>query len=424
MKKTFMVVGGGGREHALVRVLSESPGVGEVLCTPGNASTQRIAKCRNLPSGNNADIVRLAASNSVDLVIPGPEVPLAAGLVDDLAAAGIPAFGPPAASARLESSKGFAKDFMARNGVATADYVRCQTVDEAFAALEGFGFPVVVKADGLAAGKGVLICEDRSEAEAAVNSVMVAREFGTAGNQLVIEECLTGWETSVIGIVDGSTFMSFLPAKDHKRAGEGDEGPNTGGMGVIAPHPQVDKAVWNDIKGNIIDPTMAGLRAEGLEYAGFLFIGVMVTSSGAKTLEYNVRFGDPEAQALLPLLSDDLTDYISAALEGRLKDVEPRWRGGAACCVVLASEGYPGFYETGYPISGISEAEAAGARVYGAGVRSEGDNILTDGGRVLGVIGVASNLEDARNLAYHAIEKINFKGAWYRTDVGKSSLKS
>jgi phosphoribosylamine--glycine ligase len=187
--------------------------------------------------------------------------------------------------------KGFAKDFMASNGVATADYVRCQTVDEAFAALDRFGFPVVVKADGLAAGKGVLICEDRSEAEAAVNSVMVARDFGSAGNQLVIEECLTGWETSVIGIVDGSTFMSFLPAKDHKRAGEGDAGPNTGGMGVIAPHPQVDKAVWNDIKGNIIDPTMAGLVAEGLEYAGFLFIGVMVTSSGAKTLEYQCSLG-------------------------------------------------------------------------------------------------------------------------------------
>jgi phosphoribosylamine--glycine ligase len=424
MKKTFLVVGGGGREHALVRALSESPGVGEVLCTPGNASTQRIAKCRNFPSGDNADIVRLAVSNSVDLVIPGPEVPLAAGLVDDLAAAGIPAFGPPAASARLESSKGFAKDFMARNGVATADYVRCQTVDEAFAALDRFGFPVVVKADGLAAGKGVLICEDRSEAEAAVNSVMVARDFGSAGNQLVIEECLTGWETSVIGIVDGSTFMSFLPAKDHKRAGEGDAGPNTGGMGVIAPHPQVDKAVWNDIKGNIIDPTMAGLVAEGLEYAGFLFIGVMVTSSGAKTLEYNVRLGDPEAQALLPLLSGDLTDYMAAALKGRLKDVEPRWLGGAACCVVLASEGYPGFYETGYPISGISDAEAAGVRVYGAGVRSEGDDILTDGGRVLGVTGVAENLEDARDLAYHGIEKIHFKGAWYRTDIGKSPLKS
>ncbi|MDT8299285.1 MAG: phosphoribosylglycinamide synthetase C domain-containing protein, partial [Spirochaetaceae bacterium] len=220
------------------------------------------------------------------------------------------------------------------------------------------------------------------------------------------------------------TFMSFLPAKDHKRAGEGDAGPNTGGMGVIAPHPQVDEAVWNDIKQNIIDPTMAGLGAEGLEYAGFLFIGVMVTSSGAKTLEYNVRFGDPEAQALLPLLAGDLTDYMAAAMGGRLKDVEPRWRGGAACCIVLASEGYPGSYETGYPISGISEAEETGARVYGAGVRSENGGILTDGGRVLGVTGIASNLKDARALAYKAIDKIDFKGAWYRKDIGVSALQS
>lgn len=423
MIKKFMVVGGGGREHALARVLAESPGVGEVLCTPGNASTQRIDKCRNFPSYNNADIVRLAHSNSVDLVISGPEIPLADGLVDDLAAAGIPAFGPPAASARLEASKGFAKDFMARNGVATADYVRCRTADDAFAALEGFGFPVVVKADGLAAGKGVLICADRSEAEAAVNSIMVAKDFGSAGRQLVIEECLTGWETSVIGIVDGCTFMSFLPAQDHKRAGEGDVGPNTGGMGVIAPHPLVDNDVWNDIKRNIIDPTMAGLQAEGLDYAGFLFIGVMVTSTGAKTLEYNVRFGDPEAQALLPLLSGNLIDYMAAAMEGRLKDVEPRWRGGAACCVVLASEGYPESYQTGYPISGISEAEETGARVYGAGVRSEGGDILTDGGRVLGVTGIASNLKEARELAYKAIEKIDFKGAWYRQDIGDSALQ-
>ena len=347
--------------------------------------------------------------------------------MDDLNREGIAAFGPPAESARLESSKGFAKDFMDRNGVATAEYIRCSDPETAESVLDRFGFPVVIKADGLAAGKGVLICADRHEAEAAVNSVMVKRDFGSAGDELVIEECLIGWETSIIGIIDGKTFLPFLPAKDHKRAGEGETGPNTGGMGVIAPHPLVDEAVLDDINNNIINPTMAGLRKEGLGYAGFLFIGVMVTAEGARTLEYNIRMGDPEAQALLPLLAGDLNLYMEAALDGRLAEIEPEWHDGASCCVVMASGGYPGPYETGIPIAGIREAESKGCRVYCAGVNDGGiggspddspNLYYSSGGRVLGVTALGDKLEDARNRAYEGIGCISFTNGWYRSDIG------
>ena len=428
MEKKILVVGGGGREHALVRSLSECPSVDSIICTPGNAGTAGVEGCTNIPASDNAEILNLAQSEKVHLVVPGPEAPMAAGLVDNLKQAGIPAFGPPAESARLESSKGFAKDFMARNGVATAEYIRCKDPETAKAALDRFGFPVVIKADGLAAGKGVLICADRNEAEAAVESVMVKRNFGAAGDEIVIEECLTGWETSIIGIIDGKTFLPFLPAKDHKRAGEGETGPNTGGMGVIAPHPLVDESVLDDINRNIINPTMAGLVKEGLGYAGFLFIGVMVTTGGARTLEYNIRMGDPEAQALLPLLAGDLNHYMEAALDGRLAEIEPEWRGGASCCVVMASGGYPDPYETGYPISGMEEAEGRGCRVYCAGVKAEGiggspDNspneYYSSGGRVLGVTALGVNLEGARKKAYEGIGCISFKAGWYRSDIGR-----
>ena len=398
MGKKILIIGGGGREHALARSLSECPSVDSIICTPGNAGTAEVERCRNLNATDNDEILNLAISEKVNLVVPGPEQPLAEGLVDMLAESGIKAFGPRAASARLESSKGFAKDFMARNNVATARYVRCSTPAEARDSLDIFGFPLVIKADGLAAGKGVLICSDRNEAEAAVDSVMVEKDFGTAGDELIIEECLFGWETSIIGITDGNSFLSFLPAKDHKRAGEGDTGLNTGGMGVVAPHPLVDELVMNDIRKNIINPTLSALKREKLGYAGFLFIGVMVTSRGAKTLEYNVRFGDPEAQALLPLLAGDLNLYMEAALSGTLSDIQPEWKGGASCCVVLASEGYPEAYNTGFPISGISEAEALDCQVYLAGVKT--GEMLTSGGRVLGVTALGETLEEARDKAY------------------------
>ncbi len=425
MGKKILVVGSGGREHAIVRALSEGSSVSEILCTPGNSGTAGVSGCRNVDLSGNQVIVSFARDECIDLVIVGPEIPLAEGLIDDLEAAGIAGFGPAAVSARLEASKGFAKDFMDRNSVATAAYTRYTDADKARSGVEEFGFPVVIKADGLAAGKGVLICGDRSEALAAIDSVMVSRDFGNAGNEVVIEECLTGWETSIIGIVDagGETFMSFLPARDHKRAGEGDTGLNTGGMGVIAPHPLVDSTVAQDIQKNIIDPTMRGLKAEKLAYAGFLFIGVMVTDAGAKTLEYNVRFGDPEAQALLPLLDGDLNEYMEAALAGKLSETKPRWRGGASCCVVMASEGYPGAYSSGKLIHGIVKAEESGCRVYSAGVAFDNENrAISSGGRVLGVTAVAERLEDARILAYKGVEEISFDGAWVRTDIGTSGI--
>ena len=421
MGQTILIIGSGGREHALAQSFSESSSIDSIICSPGNAGTASVKRCRNLPASGNTEILNLAQREQVDLVIPGPEQPLAEGLVDELKAAGIQAFGPPAVSARLEASKGFARDFMARNGVATADYIRCRDYQTAKLSLGRFGFPVVLKADGLAAGKGVLICADRAEAEDALDSVMLRRDFGSAGDELVIEECFTGWETSIIGITDGTSFLPFLPAKDHKRAGDGDTGPNTGGMGVIAPHPLVDGDVMNDIQDNIINPTLAGLQKEKLGYAGFLFIGVMVTPRGAKTLEYNVRLGDPEAQALLPLLSGDLNKYLEAALEGRLADVKPRWRGGASCCVVAASGGYPRKYKTGFPIKGISDAEKTGCRVYCAGVQEDTDNgLISAGGRVLGVTALGETLDDARALAYRGIDCIRFHNSWHRSDIGFS----
>ena len=419
MGKTVMVVGGGGREHALARAFSESPSVDEVICCPGNAGTGGLVQCRNAAASGNAGIVELAGNLGADMVVPGPEGPLAEGLIDDLRTAGLAGFGPPAASARLEASKGFAKDFMLRNGVSTGAYRRFRSAEAALSGIDEFGFPAVVKADGLAAGKGVLICADRREAAEAVEDLMVRRRFDGAGDEIVLEECLTGWETSIIGIVDGEHFAGFPPARDHKRAGDGDTGPNTGGMGVTAPHPLVDRAVQEDIRRNIIDPTMRGLAAEGLSYPGFLFIGVMVTPLGARALEYNVRFGDPEAQALLPLLDGDLDDYVQAALEGRLSRLEPRWKASSSCCVVMASRGYPGDYPRGFPITGMHRAEEAGCRVYCAGVRmDEGGRMLSDGGRVLGVTCAARSGREAREGAYRGIPELDFQGGWYRSDIG------
>ena len=418
MGRKVLVIGGGGREHALVRAFAESETVDEVLCSPGNPGTAGVPGCRNVPAGDPDAIVEIARSQSVDLVVPGPEAPLAEGLVDRLKAAGIPAFGPTASSARLEASKGFAKDFMSRHGVATAAYRRCATIDDARSALSQFGFPMVVKADGLAAGKGVIICANPKEARAALDSLMTERSFGSAGDSVVLEECLSGWETSVIGITDGSVFLEFPPARDHKRAGEGDVGPNTGGMGVVAPHPLVDDAVRRDIRMNIIEPTLEGLNVDSLGYPGFLFIGVMVTPRGAKCLEYNVRFGDPEAQALLPLFDGDLFSCLDAARNGRLEAVTPRWRGGASCCVVLASEGYPAAPVTGRRIDGIEGAEAEGTRVDYAGVREDGGVPVSDGGRVLGVTAVADSPAAARAKAYRGLSRIRMEGGWYRRDIG------
>ena len=421
MGKKILVTGSGGREHALVKAFLNGSSVDSVICSPGNAGTAKTQNCVNISADSIEDVVALAKRENVDLVVPGPEAPLAEGLVDKLTDAGIPAFGPDLSSARLESSKAFAKDFMKRNGVATAAYKIFEDYQSASASLKSgeFSFPVVVKASGLAAGKGVLICGSLSEALEALDELMIKKNFGSAGSKVVIEEFLEGWETSIIGITDGKTFMPFLPAKDHKRAGNNDTGPNTGGMGVIAPHPLVTDKIMKDIQQNIINPTLNGLESDNLEYAGFLFIGVMVTSEGAKTLEYNVRFGDPEAQALLPLLKGDLYSYIQAAMEGRLSEIKPEWNGGASCCVVIASEGYPGTYKSGYLIEGIENAEKSGCMVYTAGVKL-GDNgeFLTSGGRVLGVSAVGKTLEEAVNTAYSGAGKIRFKGSWYRLDIG------
>jgi phosphoribosylamine--glycine ligase len=419
MGKKVLILGGGGREHALAEAFSASTEVSEILCAPGNAGTAQTSKCRNIAAVGVSEIADMAREERVDLVVPGSEIFLAEGVVDVLERANIPAFGPPMESARLEASKSFAKDFMKRNGVATAQYEVCRDPGEALSAVDRIGCPVVVKADGLAAGKGVIVCPDREAAVDAIRTVMEEKAFGRAGDEVVVEECLFGWETSLIGIVDGMRFLPFLPARDHKPAGEGDRGPNTGGMGVVAPHPLVDEAVMRDIESGIVEPTLRGLHAEGLGYAGFLFFGIMVTTKGARALEYNVRFGDPEAQALLPLLETDLLELAEAALSGGLDDRTLYWRGGASCCVVVASPGYPGAYPKGEEIRGLDGVYSShGARVFLAGAALENGKVVTTGGRVLGVTGIGGNLESARLRAYAAVEKIEFPGAWCRSDIG------
>ncbi|MCG8453926.1 MAG: phosphoribosylamine--glycine ligase [Spirochaetales bacterium] len=424
MGKHILIVGGGGREHALARCLDERSTVERITCAPGNAGTSGLSSCHNIALSKTADIVEWAKQNHPDLVLVGPEIPLAQGIADELQDAGIKVFGPALKSAQLESSKAFAKEFMERHGVATAASRRFDSSDKARQECGCFGYPVVVKADGLAAGKGVIICANEKEAHQAIDEVMVERRFGDAGSVVVLEECLVGWETSLIAVVDSTGHhMAFPYAQDHKRAGEGDLGLNTGGMGVIAPHPLVTQAVAKDIEQNILQPTLKGLVADGLAYPGFLFIGVMVTSQGAKTLEYNVRFGDPEAQALLPLFDGDFLSLLEASLEGTLSQIQPQWTGGASCCVVLASEGYPEKSAPSRPLSGIQNAEKTGAWVYGAGLgRNEKNELVSQGGRVLGVTGIAENLEAAREKAYEGIKQIDLEGGWFRRDIGVASL--
>jgi len=421
----LLVVGGGAREHALVSALRDDPDVGRVVCAPGNAGIAREPGVRTAPvdTSDPARILALAESVGAHLTVVGPEQPLADGAADMFAEAGRLLFGPSRAASRLESSKAFAKAFMERRGIPTARFVVCPDEASALDAVRGdrFGFPVVVKADGLAAGKGVTVAPDRATAEAAVRAAMIDRRFGAAGTTLVIEECLTGPEVSCFVVCDGWRGLTLPSAQDHKRAYDGDAGPNTGGMGAFAPSPLVGPELAARIEQEIVAPTIDGLREEGCEYRGVLYAGLMLTDDGPKVIEFNVRFGDPEAQVVLPMVKSGLARVLRAAAAGDLGDADWRLAVSPHVGVVMASGGYPGSYRKGLPITGLVEAAARpDVRIFHAGTgMDEAGNIVTNGGRVLTVVGRGSHWKEAVDRAYDAAALIRFDGSHARTDIGR-----
>jgi len=417
----ILIIGSGGREHALAWKLSQSSRVTEVIVAPGNGGTPNRA---NIGVTNFAALRDFAAQNNIALTLVGPEVPLAAGIVDDFQAHGLKIWGPSRAAAQLEASKAFAKDFMQRRGIPSGAHATFSDFEAARAYLRRQTAPIVIKASGLAAGKGVILPETPTEAETALHQIMVEREFGQAGDEVLIEERLTGPEVSVFAFCDGHTALLMPTAQDHKRVYNNDKGPNTGGMGAYSPAPVCPPALLEHINTAIIQPTLAGLAAEGSPYVGVLYAGIMLTPNGPRVLEFNCRFGDPETQVLLPLLKTDLLEIFERSVNGTLAGLQLEWDAASAVTVVLASGGYPGPYSTGLPISGLDTAAAAeGVAVFHAGTAlADNGAIVTAGGRVLNVTGVAPTLRKALHRVYSAIEHIQFKGMHYRTDIGWQAL--
>jgi phosphoribosylamine--glycine ligase len=413
-----LVVGGGGREHALVWAISASPLVDALYCAPGNAGIAREATCVPIAADDLDALVRFACDEKIDFVVVGPEVPLCAGLVDRLEAEGIKAFGPSAAAARLEGSKGFLKDLCAANDIPTAAYGRFDKLDAALAFIRARGAPIVVKADGLAAGKGVVVATTVAEAESAARDMLEANAFGAAGAEVVIEEFLDGEEASFFVLVDGETALPLATAQDHKRVGDCDTGPNTGGMGAYSPAPVLDQATIDFAMARIVRPTVAALKAAGTPYKGVLYAGLMIGKDGPKLLEYNVRFGDPECQALMPRLMSDLLPALIAARDGVLAHFDLRWHDAASVCVVMAAKGYPGAYAKGSEIHGLEKADAVeGVTVFHAGTKADGARVLADGGRVLGVTALAPTVAEARDRAYRAVDLIDWPEGFCRRDI-------
>ncbi len=417
-----LVIGSGGREHALCWALKASPLVETLVCAPGNGGIAQVAACVPLDPLDLAGIERYCKDEAVDFVVVGPEAPLVAGLVDRLEAAGIAAFGPSAKAAQLEGSKAFMKEICKTAGVPTAAYARFREIGPARAYIEAQGAPIVVKADGLAAGKGVVVAESVAEAVAAAEA-MLDGQFGDAGAELVIEDCLVGEEASFFALVDGTTALPLATAQDHKRVGEGDIGPNTGGMGAYSPAPLLTPALCEIAMDEIIRPLIAAMAAAGAPYVGVLYAGLMVTESGPKLLEINVRFGDPECQVLIPRLSSDLLPALMAAREGGLGDISLRWRDETALCVVLAAQGYPGTYKKGSEIRGLDAADGLeGVTVFHAGTARENGRILAIGGRVLGVTALGAGIAEAQTRAYEGINAVDWPGGFCRRDIGWRAL--
>ena len=422
----ILLVGSGGREHALAWKMSASPRLGQLWVAPGNAGTARLGPNVVNVAINAEDVpslVAFAVEKRVDLAVVGPEAPLAAGLGDALRAAGIAVFGPSQAAAEIESSKAFSKDFMARHGIPTARYGVFRSHDEALKHLLGVDYPVVIKASGLAAGKGVIVPDCADDAEAALRQIMLDREFGSAGDEVVIEERLTGPEVSVLAFSDGETVRVMPPAQDHKRVGDGDTGLNTGGMGAYAPAPIATNAFLDDVSRNVLQRAIDGMREEGRRFVGVLYAGLMLTPDGPRVLEFNARFGDPETQVILPLLETDLVDVLDACAHGRLAEIDLAWKPGAAACVVMASEGYPGAYPKGRPISGL-DGSVEDAYVFHAGTTEREGQVVTAGGRVLAVSGWGSDIAAALARAYAAVSGVSFDGAHFRRDIGWRALKA
>jgi len=415
----ILVIGSGGREHALLWKLSQSPRVTRLLAAPGNAGTAQIATNHAIAASDLPGLLALAKRELVDLTIVGPDDPLAAGIVDLFRKEGLRVFGPLAIAAHLESSKSFAKDFMVRHGIPTA---ASETFTEASAAMDfctTARYPLVVKADGLALGKGVVIAQNQREAEAAIHQAMVEKVFGEAGSTIVIEEFLTGPECSLHALVDGESYLLFPDAKDHKRALDNDQGLNTGGMGTISPSREVDVTMQKRIRHEVMEPFVKGLAADGLPFNGMLFPGLIMTPQGPMVLEFNCRFGDPETQVLMRRLKSDLLDLIESTIDGTLSSIQPAWDERAAICIVLASGGYPGAIEKGKVITGIEAAHAdPDVVVFHAGTSVKEGRIVTSGGRVLGVTALGATLEEARSKAYAAANKISFEGKQLRCDIG------
>jgi len=418
-----LVVGGGGREHALAWSLARSPQVTEVLCAPGNAGIADVAECVPVPADDLDALVRLATSRTVDLTVVGPELPLTMGIVDRFEAAGLRAFGPSAAAAELERSKVFTKAFLERHGIPTARYGAFSDPEAAADFVRELGGPLVVKADGLASGKGVLICETVDEGIVAVDQVMRARAFGDAGREVVVEEFLEGEELSFMAVTDGDTVLPLVSSQDHKRALDGDQGPNTGGMGAYSPAPIATEALSRHVMDDVMIPTVRGMAAEGRRYRGVLYAGLMVRDGRVKVLEFNVRFGDPEAQAILIRLRSDLAELASRTLDGTLASFEIDWDPRASACVVLAAPGYPEAPRTGHRIEGLTSlGEWRNGVVFHAGTTRVGDDVVTSGGRVLGVTALGDDVAGAVAEAYDAVRRISWEGMHHRRDIGHRAL--
>ena len=419
-----LIIGGGGREHALAWKAAQSPNVSEVLVAPGNAGTALEPKIRNVPiKADDLDaLVELARSEDVTLTIVGPEAPLAAGVVDRFNDHGLRCFGPSSKAAQLESSKAFAKDFMVRYGIPTAAHAVVESVDEGLAQARRMGFPVVLKADGLAAGKGVVIVESESEAGETLQAMLSGSAFGAAGQRVVVEEFLIGEEASFIVVADGRQALPLASSQDHKRRDDNDQGPNTGGMGAYSPAPAVKEEVHARLMREVIEPTLAGLEADGRRFTGFLYAGVMLTPTGPKVLEFNVRFGDPETQPILMRLRSDLVETLIKVLDGRIDQISLHWDARPALGIVMAAGGYPEHYETGKPISGLNRSLPDDLKVFHAGTRLDGDRVVTNGGRVLCVTALGDTVAQAQRRALEWSAGIGFEDAFYRSDIGRRAI--
>ncbi len=416
-----LVIGSGGREHAIVQKISESPRVTKLYCAPGNAGIAQLAECVGISTGDSRGLADFAQREEIDLTVVGPDDPLVGGVVDVFEARGLRVFGPRRNAAIIEGSKAFSKDLMKKYHIPSADYETFDQPGDAIEYLKGRSYPIVLKADGLALGKGVLICGSYEEAVRGVKQIMEDKQFGSAGDRLVVEEFMTGREVSVLAFCDGTHILPMTSAQDHKRAKDGDQGLNTGGMGTFSPSPFYTEEIDHFCKRNIYQATMDAMKAEGRAFTGILFVGLMLTKEGPKVLEYNARFGDPETQVVLPRMKNDIIDIFEACIDGRLEQIRLEFEENAAVCVILASEGYPEHYEKGFPIRGLERFEGREDYfVFHAGTLASGEAIVTNGGRVLGVTATGRDLKEAREKAYEAAGWIHFENKYMRNDIGRA----